>query len=580
MRMSHRMLKQARGALLKAFVFSGFINILMLATPLFTLQVFETVVPLGSIETLVILTAIMAVAIVALASLEIVRDLILARTGGWLDQQLGEFILENGLKAGQPGGELRQDVRALETLRGFVSSPAVMPFFDGPWVPIFLVALTLMHPLIGVVGAVSAAALFIVAVLQALLTDRLQRESGEVRERSGQWWGLAASNATLAASLGLADGVVRRWAGSNRAQIAGHYSVQKRTSFVKSLGRMVRIGSQVSIYALGAWLVINDQVSPGVLVASAILLARALAPMEQLVGAIKPAKGAWRAYQRLKAIPDSAREVRVAEGEAIPPGAIKLQDLTVYLAGRKMPALRGVNLEIAPGENVALVGPNGAGKSTLAGVIAGAVVPTAGSADLDGIPIHRWQRGCATPPIGYMADDPMLSEGTVHDNIVRFGEQSLMTAARAGLRAGVHQRLQELPNGYETEVGPQGRGLSLSERRAVALARAMVSMPRILVLDEPEAGLDGVGMRDLIRTLEALKAEGVSLVIATQDPRLMALMDKVAVIAGGVIQKVSASSELLKQQPAKMPALAATSSANTETEAVRLPVVAVAGGRG
>lgn len=580
MRMSHRMLKQARGALLKAFVFSGFINILMLATPLFTLQVFETVVPLGSIETLVILTAIMAVAIVALASLEIVRDLILARTGGWLDQQLGEFILENGLKAGQPGGELRQDVRALETLRGFVSSPAVMPFFDGPWVPIFLVALTLMHPLIGVVGAVSAAALFIVAVLQALLTDRLQRESGEVRERSGQWWGLAASNATLAASLGLADGVVRRWAGSNRAQIAGHYSVQKRTSFVKSLGRMVRIGSQVSIYALGAWLVINDQVSPGVLVASAILLARALAPMEQLVGAIKPAKGAWRAYQRLKAIPDSAREVRVAEGEAIPPGAIKLQDLTVYLAGRKMPALRGVNLEIAPGENVALVGPNGAGKSTLVGVIAGAVVPTAGSADLDGIPIHRWQRGCATPPIGYMADDPMLSEGTVHDNIVRFGEQSLMTAARAGLRAGVHQRLQELPNGYETEVGPQGRGLSLSERRAVALARAMVSMPRILVLDEPEAGLDGVGMRDLIRTLEALKAEGVSLVIATQDPRLMALMDKVAVIAGGVIQKVSASSELLKQQPAKTPALAATSSANTETEAVRLPVVAVAGGRG
>ncbi|MFV0297962.1 MAG: ABC transporter transmembrane domain-containing protein, partial [Hyphomicrobiaceae bacterium] len=337
MRTSRRMLKQARGALIKAFVFSGFINVLMMATPLFTLQVFETVVPLGSIETLVIITSITALALATLAGLEIVRDLILARAGGWLDQEMGEFILENGLKAGQPGSELRQDVRALETLRGFVASPAVAPFFDGPWVPIFLIALTLLHPLIGLLGAVSVAALFIVSLLQAALTERLQREALEVRERSSQWWGLATSNATLVAALGLAEGVARRWRMSNRAQVSANYSILKRMSFLKSLARLMRLGAQVAIYALGAWLVIAEQVSPGVLVASAILLARALAPMEQLVGATKPAIGAWRAYQRLKAMPDTVRAVKIADGKDGPTGQMSLKNVTVYLSGRKMP---------------------------------------------------------------------------------------------------------------------------------------------------------------------------------------------------------------------------------------------------
>lgn len=579
MRTSRRMLKQVRGALLKAFVFSGFINVLMLATPLFTLQVFETVVPLGSIETLLVLTAITAVALLALASLEIVRDLILARAGGWLDQEMGEFILENGLKAGQSGSELRQDARALETLRAFVSSPAVMPFFDGPWVPIFLVALTLLHPLIGLLGVITASALFVASLLQFVLTERLQQEALEGRERTGQWWGFATSNANLAAALGLAEGTARRWRASNIGQNSGNYSVLKRTSFVKAIARFARIGAQVAIYALGAWLVINDQVSPGVLVASAILLARALAPMEQLVGAIKPAIGAWRAYQRLKAMPDSAHAVKIADGDNVPAGYLSLSDVSVYLPGRKAPALRNVTLEIGPRECVALVGPNGAGKSTLAGVIAGAIVPTAGSADLDGVPIHRWQRAGSVPLIGYMADDPLLVEGTVHENIVRFSDQSLMAAAQAGLLAGVHQKLHSLANGYETEVGPSGRGLSLSERRAVSLARAVVSRPRILVLDEPEAGLDGAGMRELVRVLEKMKSGGVSLVIATHDPRLLNLSEKVVILAGGLIQHVKSPTELSTQFRSEAANHGASDKEAAEKNGARQPVVAVVGGR-
>ena len=544
MRTSRRLLKQARAALLAAFLFSGFINVLMLATPLYTLQVFESVVPLGSIETLVILTIIAAAAIAALALLEIVRDLILMRAGLWLDHCLGEFMLENGLKVGVQGSELRQDARALDTLRTFLSSAAVGPFFDGPWVPIFLVALAALHPMIGAVALVSAGLLFVAAVLQVALTERLHREAGEAQERASHWLRLVTTNAQAAGALGLAEGVAARWETTNRSHIAGAYSLGKRISFVKALARTIRVGSQIAVYGIGAWLVVKEQVSPGALVASAILLGRALAPLEQLVGAIKPAAAAWRAYRRLKALPADFPQALVADPSARIEGRIRLADVAVMLPGRRIAALRGISLDIAPGESIGIIGPNGAGKSTLAAVLAGALQPSAGTADLDGLPIARWQRSQKQPPIGYLPDDAMLVEGTVHENIVRFGEASLMSSAAAAIAAGVHERLETLPKGYETEVGIAGTALSVSERRAVAMARAVHGSPRLVVLDEPEAGLDGAAVRQLMRALEALRASGVSLIVATQDPRLLQYVDRIVVLSAGGIARIGAPQDM------------------------------------
>lgn len=556
MRTSRRLLKQVRAALATAFVFSGFINLLMLATPLYTLQVFESVVPLGSIETLVILTAITAAAILSLAIIEIVRDTVLMRAGLWLDHCLGEHMLENGIKLGAPGSDMRQDARALDTLRGFLVSNAVSPLFDGPWVPIFLVALVLLHPLIGLVSLSAAGLLLLAAILQVVLTDKLQKETAEAHERSNHWFRLITANSQTAGALGLARGAAERWEATNRAHIAGAYSIGKRTSAVKAFARTVRIGSQIAIYGVGAWLVVNEAVSPGALVASAILLARALGPLEQLVGAIRPATAAWRAYRRLKALAPDFPLAAVADNNAID-GRIKLADVTVVHPGRRMPSLRAVSLEIEPGQSIAIVGPNGAGKSTLASVLAGATLPSAGSADLDGLPIARWQRGGLRAPIGYLPDDPFLVEGNIHENIVRFDDASLMAAAAAALASGVHERLQGLPKGYETEVGPNGSGLSLSERRAVALARAFYGGPRILVLDEPEAGLDGAAMRALVQTLQAQRAAGLSLVIATQDPRLLKLVDRIVVLSNGAVAKVTDREAAIEQKSAVPTAISA-----------------------
>jgi PrtD family type I secretion system ABC transporter len=541
------MLKQVRRAVAVAFLFSGFANLLMLATPLYTLQIFETVVPLGSIETLAILTVIALLAIGALAAIEIARDLVLLRAGLWLDHELGHHVVKNGIQASAPAAELRADARALDQLKTLLASQTIVPLFDAPWVPIFLAALVALHPAVGGLAVACCALLVLAAVAQTLLTGALHQESVRATERAESWRGWLVANPSLTGALGLANGAGRQWESHHRAAIASAYSQGKRSSFIRASGRTVRIGSQVALYALGAWLVVKGEMTPGALVASAILLARALGPIEHLISAVRPALGAFAAYQRLKALPEHAENrADVTQGDAAV-GRIELADVSYYHAGRKTPALRGVSLSIAPGECIGIVGPNGSGKSTLAGIVAGALVPTSGAAELDGVPITKWQRGAASPPIGYVPDEPMLIDGSVHENIARFSEQSLMSVARAAIRAGVHELLHALPGGYEFQVGPGGAALAVRERRAVALARAFCGAPRVIVLDEPELGLDGSGMRRLHAVLSQAKAEGVGLILATQDPRLLRLADRVVVMGAGTAQMQGSPDDVLRR---------------------------------
>jgi len=557
MRTSRKLLKQVRRALLAAFFFSGFVNLLMLTTPLYTLQVFESVVPAASVETLALLTAMAATAILTLALIELARDAVLLRAGLWLDHTLGQHMLENGLKLGTSGAELRQDAKSLAMLRSFLSSPAIIAVFEAPWVPIFVLALMLLHPMIGAVALVSGALLFSAAVLHGLLTSRVQLEGARSLERSEHWFQAVTGNAQLTGALGLARGAAEQWELFNRAHVANAYSQSKRAHLVRAFARSVRIGAQIAIYAVGAWLVIRGELTPGALVASAILLARALSPLEQAVNALRATQMAFQAYRRLKALPPDARLPSITSADSRPSGRITLADVTFYHPGRKSPALRNIGLDIAPGQCVGLVGPNGAGKSTLAALIAGAVLPTVGVADLDGIPIAKWQRG-DTPPLGYLPDEPALVDGTVHDNIARFQDASLMSVANAAMRAGVHETLAGLQQGYDTQVGPGGCALALRERRAVALARAMHGDPTTIVLDEPEIGLDGASLRRLFKVLEKLKADGVSLVIATQDPRLLSLTDVVAVLNDGALQSIGPAHELSRKLEAQRAAAAAT----------------------
>lgn len=535
MRTSRRMLAQIRRAVLVAFLFSGCINVLMLATPIYTLQIFEHVVPTGSLETLMVLTAIVAAAVAALALIETARDRIMLRAGVWIDHELGQHILENGLKSRSAPADLRGDARALARLRAFLTSPATMPLFDAPFVPLFLLILIALHPMIGLVAASAAVILLTTALLHSLTTARLQQETGQSAERADGWWSTVAGQGPLAGALGLGPGATAQWEYFNRGQIAGSYSLGKRSNFAKVVSRTTRLTAQVAVYGVGAFLVVNGELTPGALVASAILIARVVGPLEQLVGSIKAIRTAWVAYGRLRAHPADTVVPALDDRDAPANGRIDIVQATIVHHGRKTPALRGITLDIEPGGSLAIVGPNGAGKSTLASVLAGALVPTSGAADLDGVPIAKWQRWEGLPPVGYLPDEPLLIEGSVHANIARFRDVSPAAVHKAAAAAGVHEILQALPDGYDTEVGPLGSRLSLSERRAVSLARAFFGEPRLVVLDEPETGLDGPGVRRLIARLEAAKAAGIGLVIATQDPRFVALADRIALLSQGTL---------------------------------------------
>ena len=544
MRTSRKLLKQARRATLIALLFSACINVLMLATPLYTLQLFDTVVPSGSIETLVVLTLMVGVAILALSLIELCRDRILMRAGLWLDHVLGQHMLANGLKGNVAAADLRADAVALRQVKGFLTSPSAASFLDVPWTPAFLVVLALLHPWLGVVGVGAAATLLALAWLHGIVTARAQAECARASDTADHWWSTVSGHASVAGALGLSPGAAEQWERFNRANVSAGYTLAKRTSFMKAFARTVRIVAQTLLYAIGAWLIIRGELAPGALVASAILLARGIGPLEGLVTSLRSISLARQGYARLKALAPDVQTPHVGHDEHKAIGRITLHDATVCYPTRKVPSLRAVSLTLEPGECLGIVGSNGSGKSTLAALLAGAVTPAFGSADLDGVPISRWQRAGGDPPIGYMPDEPILIDGTVHQNIARFRDSSLMAVAKSAMRAGVHETLASLQSGYDTPAGAAGSALALRERRAVALARAVHGSPRLVVLDEPEIGLDGQSLRKLVRMLERLKADGIGVVVATQDPRLLGLMDQIVVLAHGTVQTAGPAREV------------------------------------
>ena len=537
-----------RGALWTAFLFTGVINILMLATPLYSMQVFSTVVPTGSLETLASLTLMAVAATMVMSALELVRDRVLYKAGLWLDFNLQGYILERWLRLGpSQGADIRTEGKLAAAIKAYATGPAINPLFDAPWAPIFLVGLFVLHPLLGLVGLTTAVLLALAAIAQAFATDGPQTEAAKAQELTDRWWQSVAVDSARLNGAGLAPIARDRW--EMLAEESAHraYALHCRSSTIKIFAKCVRMLAQCAIFAAGALVVIKNEANAGVLIASSIMLGKALAPFEQSVALLKlffMANAASRALSSLTRPP--VAEVFDADAGTMT-GRLTVQDATYAYPGRTQLALRGINIELSPGESLGLIGPNGAGKSTLSALIAGAIEPRSGSVDIDGLGTARWQRGLERPCIGFVGSHPALFDGTVHENIVRFGDLSLMSASQAAMKIGVHDILSDLPQGYETKITADGTGLSARESRAVCFARAVHGKPRLLILDEPELGLDGAAEKRLIAVLAELKKAGVMLVIATQQPRLLTLTDKVAVLKKGSVEMFGPAAEVMQK---------------------------------
>jgi ATP-binding cassette subfamily C exporter for protease/lipase len=546
MQTSRRPLARVRRALLAASVMSACSAALMLVVPMFALQLAETALPARSFELLGILVGIAAAVLLVAGIVDHARELVLLRAALWLGHTAGAAIIQTGLGSGAGDATLRERADALGRLRAVISGSRLPALIELPWTFAACGLLVLIHPTLAIT---CIAVLLLVLIMSALFRPG----SPALDDAARRWLDAACRDRRRADADGLAGGLARRWELSNRRHIAEAYRTGRRLGRARAFVRSAGAAGLVVVMSVGGTLVVADGLLPGVVVAATLLVMRALFLLETVVAGADELRDARRAWRLLAAL-DLAEGL--TEETKAGPGHVRLEAVDCAWPGQRRPALVGIDLDLAPGACIAIVGPRGSGKTTLAALIAGIVEPSAGRGTVDGEPITSRQRA-AGRPIGYMADEPRLIGGSVTDSITGLTPDDAEGAMRAAQRAGVHDIIAALPEGFDTDVGDEGRALPMRTRRAVALARVFHGRPRLVVLDEPELALDDAGVVRLAGTLEAARREGIGLVLATADPRLLRITDRIVVLGGGRIQAELPSRHLLAASPAGDERLAA-----------------------
>lgn len=541
------LLARCRAYFVYAGLFSLAINLLLLAPPLYMLQVFDRVLASRSDETLIALSIAAAAALVMMACLEVLRARLLAAAGAALDRQLGPRVLEGLLaqSARLSGAAHVHGLRDVATLRGFLGGSGLIALFDAPWLPLFLAIIFLFHPLLGAVALGAAALMMLLAWLNERLTrEPLERAQAQARQ-AGRFIDLGVRNAEAVSALGMLPALARRWRELNDAALGEQLRASRLGGRLAGWTKFTRQAVQVAMLAAGAFLVIAQDVSAGVMVAATILLGRALAPVELLIAGWRSfveARGAWR---RLDELLERNPPAEPGTELPAPAGALQLERVAFSLHGSDRAILRGVSLRLAPGEALGVVGPSASGKSTLARLIVGVWRPVSGAVRLDGADVAAWPRERLGPYLGYLPQDVELFGGTVAENIARLGAPDSAAVIDAARRAQVHELVLRLPKGYDTNIGESGEALSPGQRQRIGLARALYGAPRLVVLDEPNANLDHEGEQALLRVLHGLREAGVTLVIVAHRPSLLRGVDRILVLRDGTVEALGPREEVL-----------------------------------
>ena len=538
-----------RGSLLATALFSLCINILLLVSPIYMLQVYDRVLRSRSESTLAALTLITVGLLLVMAALELVRSRILVRLAAYVDSVLSEYLFaavyERQLR--MPGGQRTQPLNDLATLRHFVAGNGLPAFFDLPWTPIFLTFLYFVHPLLSLIALVGGVLIFVLTLFsEILIRRRLERASTE------QVAGLAFTEASLRNvevlwAMGMLPAIRRRWLDRHTQAVAFHSQAGDVSGTLVAIGKFVRVVLQTAMLGGGALLAIEGLISPGMMIAASIIGGKALAPVETVVANWSGLINARLAYRRLEALLDAV-PLRTAGMDLPPPqGRIIFENVVAVPPGGTTPTIRGITFEIEVGEVVGIVGPSAAGKSTLARLITGVWPPYVGKIRIDGVDVQTWSREQLGPYIGYLPQDIELFEGTVAENIARFGEVDGVQVVEAARRAGIHDMILRLPAGYDTPVGEAGAGLSGGQRQRLALARALYGDPVLYVFDEPNSNLDEEGEACLIEAIRQLRQARRTVMVIAHRPSILAHVDKVMVIKEGVMTMFGARTDVLSR---------------------------------
>jgi len=529
-------------------ILSFFVNLLLLVSPLYMQQVYDRVLTTHHLDTLLYLTLFTIICLIFLALFDGARTFALIRIGRWWDETLRIEILDAALHQSRVAGRLATSALSdLQTVRGFVGSGNILPFFDAPWMPAFLLLIALIHPALGLVGLAGAVILFGLAVANDFFTKRAVIKTGELGIRLNAFTQTAMRHADVIHAMGMFGALARRYERmsadiANSTQLAGD-----RSAIIGAATKAVRIGVQVAVLCVGAYLVTQNQITGGAMIAASIILGRALGPVEQGLGAWKAFVSARAAHVRLKKLVAIVPSVEDKTALPAPTGRVSVESLVFALPGLDRPILRNVNFNLEPGSVLALVGPSASGKSTFCRLLVGSWPPTAGHIRLDGADISRWDREDIGRHIGYVPQSIELFGGTIRDNIARLGDASDEEVVAAAKTAGCHDLILRLPNGYETNIGEAGSYLSGGQRQRIALARAVLRKPKLLVLDEPNSNLDSDGETRLGAALQEMKAAGSTIVFVSHRMSLFGLVDFIAVLREGQLDKFGPRDAVLRE---------------------------------
>jgi PrtD family type I secretion system ABC transporter len=531
--------------------FSLFINLLLLIPSIFMLQVFDRVLVSRSTDTLLVLALGAGIGLLMLMALDYVRARLQGVAGNIIADTLAPVVTKltvaQRARQGKPMAEALRDIGAL---RGAFSAQGLLAVFDAPWLLVYVALIWLAHPYLGMTAAAAAVLMLMLAVLNDTITRRDIEALQKSAASATRYLEASFANAEVVQTLGMTDALLARWQRVNADVATLQAPTARKTVSMAAFTRTLRQAVQIVMLSVGAWLVISGHASPGVTVACTILLGRALAPVEQVVGSWKILAEARAAYARLSELLAGAAKEAPRMDLPAPRGQLSAQNLAFRAPGSDRILLAGVSLQLDAGESLAIIGASGAGKSTLLRLLSGLWQPTAGVVRLDGFDVAQWPREQLGPWLGYVPQDVELFAGTVADNIARLAVVDSAKVVQAAQRAGVHELIQALPNGYDTYVDPASALLSPGQRQRIALARALYGDPKLLLLDEPNSNLDGNGEMALAEALKNLKGQ-VTVVVVTHRTTLVQHVDKMLVIDGGKPQHYGPVAEVMKEMQAK-----------------------------
>lgn len=527
-----------RPAIVSAIIFSFFINLLVFVSPLYMLQIYDRVLASRNETTLVVITIIAAFLLLIYAVLETLRSRILVRAGILFDEQISTPIFDAIHRANlrNPGGGHHQGLRDIDSLREFLTGAGLIALCDLPWVPIFVFACFLLHPWFGYIAIVGAIGILALTVINEKSTSKILGMASSSAIQANNQAQSVLRNGEVLHAMGMLSALRSLWVTRHHATLSWQALASDRAGLLVAFTKFFRMFLQTAILGVGAYLAIHGAISAGAMIAASIIIGRALAPIELVVGNWKGLVNARGAKARIEKLLDVAgnEEERIVLPR--PQGHLAVENLVAGAPGGNKPILKGISFAIEPGETLCIVGPSAAGKSSLVRVLTGVWAKANGTVRLDGAELHHWDPQDLGKHIGYLPQDVELFAGTVADNIARFRDVESEDIISVAKLAGCHELIQSLPDGYNTQIGEGGAALSGGQRQRIALARALFGNPALVILDEPNSNLDSAGEEALLRAIQELKARKTTVILVTHKVNILTAADQVLVLTQGAVQ--------------------------------------------